>query len=72
VSHMNDMPTTAYHCRECARSLELDRSMAESSSPAGRLERHEDTVELSQATASKRQSAAPTVRRADCLGGWCA
>ncbi|HVW40795.1 MAG TPA: zinc ribbon domain-containing protein [Amycolatopsis sp.] len=40
------MPTYAYRCRECTDTFEVNRPMAESSTPATCPEGHTDTVKL--------------------------
>lgn len=72
---IDDMPTYAYRCRECAQTFELNRPMAESSDPADCPDGHADTVKLLTTVAltgsAQQTPAAQPAGGGGCCGGGC-
>ncbi|MEU6342636.1 zinc ribbon domain-containing protein [Streptomyces sp. NPDC046977] len=69
------MPRYEYRCRSCGTTFELNRPMAESSSPAECPAGHDDTVKLLSAVAvggTASAAAAPSAGGGCCGGGCCA
>ncbi|MFJ4844956.1 MULTISPECIES: zinc ribbon domain-containing protein [unclassified Streptomyces] len=69
------MPRYEYRCRSCGTTFELNRPMAESSSPAECPDGHDDTVKLLSAVAvggTASAAAAPSAGGGCCGGGCCA
>ncbi|MFD3456724.1 zinc ribbon domain-containing protein [Streptomyces sp. NPDC058691] len=70
------MPRYEYRCRSCGTTFELNRPMAESSSPAQCPSGHDDTVKLLSAvavggTASAAGAATGPAGGGGCCGGGC-
>lgn len=66
------MPRYEYRCRECRRTFELDRPMAQSAAPAACPDGHADTVKLLSTVAVSRAGGAPgPAAGGGCCGGAC-
>ncbi|GAA4218014.1 FmdB family zinc ribbon protein [Actinocatenispora rupis] len=67
------MPRYEYRCRECRRTFELDRPMADSAAPAPCPGGHTDTVKLLSTIALARggAGAAAPAGGGGCCGGAC-
>lgn len=74
------MPRYEYRCRSCGTTFELNRPMAESSSPAACPDGHDDTVKLlstvsvggtAAAAGTAAGGSAPPAGGGGCCGGGC-
>ncbi|UGY91172.1 FmdB family zinc ribbon protein [Streptomyces gobiensis] len=69
------MPRYEYRCRECGRSFEVNRPMAQSGAPADCPAGHQDTVKLLSAVAvggsSPSPQQPPPQGGGGCCGGGC-
>jgi putative FmdB family regulatory protein len=67
------MPRYEFRCRACGDTFEVNRPMAESSSPATCPSGHDDTVKLLSTVAVGGRAGAPAASRptGGCCGGGC-